>query len=74
MKILNNYNDYISDFKSKRLEVEHEKKKVEQCQTINNYTVDNYNNIGSTDDNSISSIENNASEDEYFFENESKES
>ncbi len=72
--ILNNYNDYISDFKSKRLEVEHEKKKVEQCQTINNYTVDNYNNIGSTDDNSISSIENNASEDEYFFENESKES
>ena len=34
--ILNSYNDYIADFKSKRLEVELEKNKVEQCQTINN--------------------------------------
>ncbi|WP_300711071.1 hypothetical protein [uncultured Brachyspira sp.] len=34
--ILENYNDYISDFKSKKLEIEQEKNKVEQCQTINN--------------------------------------
>ena len=34
--ILNSYNNYIADFKSKRLEVEQEKNKVEQCQTINN--------------------------------------
>ena len=34
--ILKSYNDYIADFKSKRLEVEQEKNKVEQCQTINN--------------------------------------
>ncbi|WP_300369663.1 AAA family ATPase [Brachyspira sp.] len=40
--ILENYNYYISDFKSKKLEVEQEKKKVEQCRTINNYAFDNY--------------------------------
>ncbi|KLI21533.1 AAA family ATPase [Brachyspira hyodysenteriae] len=34
--ILKSHNDYIADFKSKRLEVEQEKNKVEQCQTINN--------------------------------------
>ncbi|ADG72876.1 AAA family ATPase [Brachyspira murdochii] len=34
--ILKSYEDYIADFKSKRLEVEQEKNKVEQCQTINN--------------------------------------
>ena len=34
--ILKSSNDYIADFKSKRLEVEQEKNKVEQCQTINN--------------------------------------
>lgn len=34
--ILKSYNDYIADFKSKKLEVEQEKNKVEQCQTINN--------------------------------------
>ena len=34
--ILKSSNDYIADFKSKRIEVEQEKKKVEQCQTINN--------------------------------------
>ena len=31
--ILKSYEDYISNFKSKRLEVEQEKDKVEQCQT-----------------------------------------
>ncbi|WP_416487546.1 hypothetical protein [Brachyspira hyodysenteriae] len=34
--ILKSHNDYIADFKSKRFEVEQEKNKVEQCQTINN--------------------------------------
>ena len=34
--ILKSYSDYIASFKSKRLEVEQEKNKVEQCQTINN--------------------------------------
>ena len=69
--ILKNYNDYISDFKSKRLEVEHEKNKVEQCQTINNYTVDNNDMIRS---NNIENIENNDNilEDEFFFDGESK--
>ncbi|MDO6994055.1 AAA family ATPase [Brachyspira innocens] len=34
--ILKSYEDYIADFKSKKFEVEQEKNKVEQCQTINN--------------------------------------
>ncbi|MCZ9893199.1 hypothetical protein PQQ32_12320 [Brachyspira hyodysenteriae] len=34
--ILKSHNDYIADLKFKRLEVEQEKNKVEQCQTINN--------------------------------------
>ena len=34
--ILKSYEDYITDFKSKKFEVEQEKNKVEQCQTINN--------------------------------------
>ena len=34
--ILKSHNNYIADLKSKRLEVEQEKNKVEQCQTINN--------------------------------------
>ena len=34
--ILKSSNDYIADFKSKRIEVELKKNKVEQCQTIKN--------------------------------------